>query len=364
MKSRPHQVAPRRRTVRLIIAYKNFAANKGISHIGLGVTAMTNAKVLTKAGVWVEVWPILSAADLRRRLELARAEAHHRHEVPPSHVVVSAPWIGTHELSALVHHFTDTQFAVVSHSNVGFLQADANGMRLLREYAHLEQATHNFRVAGNCQKFVRWFTAAYHVAAAYLPNLYPIEPRPRHPKTWQHNGVLRIGAFGAIRPLKNHMTAAAAAIAIANRLHADVELHMSAGRTEGGGDTVMRAIRAMTAGLPNLVLKEVGWATWPEFRAKVSHMHLLLNLSYSESHNMVCADGIHEGVPSVVSEAIDWVPPNWTASFDDANDVADRAVALLHDPFAARHGLECLDTHNRQGVLAWERYLGLLETDR
>ncbi len=67
----------------VILAYKNFAANRNISHIGLGVAAINTAKVLRREGIKTDVWPILSAADLRKRLVVAPAE----------HVIISAPWI-------------------------------------------------------------------------------------------------------------------------------------------------------------------------------------------------------------------------------------------------------------------------------
>ncbi len=44
---------------------------------------------------------------------------------------------------------------------------------------------------------------------------------------------------------------------------------------------------------------------------------------------MVTADGIAEGVPSVVSEAIDWAPRSWKAPVDDANAMARIGRKLL-----------------------------------
>ncbi len=73
----------------VILAYKNFAANRAVSHIGLGVTALNSAKTLRDAGVAADVWAIASAADLRTRLRGSAA----------SHVVVSAPWIATAEMA-------------------------------------------------------------------------------------------------------------------------------------------------------------------------------------------------------------------------------------------------------------------------
>jgi hypothetical protein len=53
-----------------VICYKNFAANRNISHIGLGVAALNNSKCLSREGITTDVWPTLDAADLKRQLKL------------------------------------------------------------------------------------------------------------------------------------------------------------------------------------------------------------------------------------------------------------------------------------------------------
>jgi UDP-N-acetylmuramoylalanine-D-glutamate ligase len=53
----------------VVLAYKNFAANRNISHIGLGVAAINTAKVLRREGIRAQVWPIMNPADLRTRLQ-------------------------------------------------------------------------------------------------------------------------------------------------------------------------------------------------------------------------------------------------------------------------------------------------------
>lgn len=72
---------------------------------------------------------------------------------------------------------------------------------------------------------------------------------------------------------------------------------------------------------------------------------------------MVTADGIAEGVPSVTSDAIDWVPRRWEASADDANDIADVGLGLLFNPQAAQDGLVALKDHNAIGVASWSSVL-------
>ena len=339
---------------RLILAYKNFAVNKGISHIGLGVAAVNTAKVLRREGLETDVWPVVHAADLSDRIQQANQIPG---ASPVTHVVVSAPWIPTPDIQAMVAAHANVSFAVNCHSNVGFLQADSSGVRLVREAMEVERGAWNFHLAGNCGKFCRWVTATYQAPCAYLPNLYYLDHTTVVNRPLYRGGVLRIGAFGATRPLKNFLSACGAAIDIAANLKTGLEIWMSTGRTEGGGDTVLRAARAMIAGLPDVKLVESGWQSWPQFRSTVRHMHLLLQPSYTESFNMVTADGVAEGVPSVVSDAIDWAPDHWKAKADDVRDIARVGRQLLSDPHAAQDGLHALTAHNTLGLQAWKQHL-------
>ena len=193
-------------------------------------------------------------------------------------------------------------------------------MRMVREGLDLRRTSPNFRIAANSGRLARWSYSAYGTPCALLPNMYHLDDA--HPKRERYSGgTLRIGAFGATRALKNLMTAGGAALQIANELRVDLEFWISSGRNEGGG-SVVDAVRQMMTGLPHVKLVENGWQTWPQFRRTVRHMHLLLQPSYTESFNVVTADGIAEGVPSVVSDAIEWAPDNWKAPVDDAGGMA------------------------------------------
>jgi glycosyltransferase involved in cell wall biosynthesis len=344
---------------RLILAYKNFGANKGLSHIGLGVSAMQTARYLRERGYLVEVWPILGAGDLQAKLDNDReTQAVHRH-VPISHVVISAPWIPTLDIQKLIAVNFDIEFAVNSHSNIGFLQADPNALRLLREDSQLEQQFSNFHVAGISARFVEWWERTYQTIMYWLPNLYPIDPCKIPHKMWSGSaGVLRIGCFGAIRPYKNVLTAAAAALEIAVRLRVDdLEFSVSGGREEGGTGTILAAIREMYSGVPRAHLVVNNWQSWPEFLRTVGAQDLLLQVSYSEGFNMVTADGVAMGVATVVSDAITWAPPQWIALSDSASDVANRGISLLHDPCAAQEGAKYLLKHDHAGFRSWVKFL-------
>jgi hypothetical protein len=331
----------------VVLAYKNFAANRNISHIGLGVAAINTAKVLIEHGIHTAVWPIINAEDLRRRLQ-AR---------PAKDVIISAPWIPSAELQALGNDFPCTQFAVNCHSNVGFLQADRNGVKLVREMMELEAGNANIHLAGNSRRFCDWIRFAFSAPCVYLPNLYYLHHEPIPMPRPFHGGTLRIGVFGATRPLKNLMSAAGAALEMARSLRSPLELWMSAGRTEGGGELVIGAVKEMLMGLPGVNLVLSGWQTWPQFRRTVGSMHLLLQPSYTESFNMVTADGVAEGVASVVSSAIDWAPQDWKADVDDTLDIARVGRRLLHDHMAPSEGRRALVHHVSDGVRAYKHYL-------
>ena len=340
---------------RLGLFYKNFAAWKGVSHIGLGVAALNNAEYLNSNSFNAAVFPVRHNIDIVKAIKEYGQEYKHN----LTHVVISAPWISTRDMKAIVEHFPLIQFVVVSHSNVGFLQADPQGIHLLRDYIELSYKLDNLSVGGNSERFTKWLSKAYNVYAVLLPNMYPT-----HSHLLQSivEGVkknfrdtVKIGSFGAIRPLKNQLTACAAAILISKSLDRPVEFHLSAGREEGGGSIVLNAIRQMAHDVPNFEVILDGWCGWPEFRRTVADMDLLIHPSYTESFNMVSADGISQGIPVVGSPAIEWLPDHWKADSDDATEIARVGLNLLYG--GARDGVIALEKHNHSGLQNWTKYL-------
>jgi hypothetical protein len=333
----------------LVLCYKNFAANANISHIGLGVSALNTAKVLKRHGVAVRAFAINSIVDL---------DAFLANNPATTHVVISAAWLPVLDLGKLVIRYPGVEFAVNIHSNVGFLQADSNGVQLLGSYIHLQKELLNFRVSGNSTKFVDWLIAAYSTHPLYLPNLYNLDSTVPVSRPLYNGGTLRIGAFGACRPLKNFLTAAAAAISIGKQLRVPVEFWMNGGRPDGGG-SIERAIRELIRQQAGVSLRILNWSAWPEFLELIGTLHLMIQVSYTESFNMVTADGISKGVPSVVSSAIDWVPDRWVAQSDDALDVACVGRSLITDPCAIADAVDSLERHNQNGFYRWTDFLDL-----
>ncbi len=335
--------------MKVVLAYKNLrAANPVLSHSGLGVTAHHAELSLGAAGIPAEVWAVMEGYHLWRTLE-------RRPDV--THVVTFAPYLDTPFTERLVRHFPRIRFAMTCHSNVGFLQADRHAVKLVREGLELERRVPNFSVGGNSAKFCAWVEEAYGAECAFLPNLYYLENGGCPHRPLYRGGVLRMGIFGATRVQKNIMSAAAAALVIARQASADqTEIWVSSDRVEGG-QGVMASVMEMLSHIPRIRLVEAGWHGWREFRQLVARMHLMLQPSYTESFNMVTADGVAEGVPSVVSTAIDWVPKYWQACADTVLDIARVGRQLLRDPYAAADGYRALQSYNRAGLRAWRAFL-------
>ena len=350
----PHYLDPSLQRAHLAIFYRNFAAkNPTVSHIGLGVNALHTAKVLRKRRIRCDVFPAWTAEDVEQGL---------RQHPSVTHCLIEAPWVGTDQLAKMLHDFPHVQFLVRAHSQIGFLQVEPGAIKLMRDQVLLAEGQLNLTVSANTAKLCEFFRIAYGANLLYLPNLYDIE-RP-HRKRDVHHGhrIVRIGSFGALRLLKNHTTAAAAAMMIARERGSDLELHMTVDRVEHG-KSVLDAVRAMTAGVPGVRLVEAKWASWPEFRRQVSHMDLCLQPSMTETFNLVTADAVAEGVPCVVSPSIEWVPDSWKADCDEVEDMARIGSHLLSSHSGAEEGLRHLERYVREGVDTWERYLASCPLD-
>lgn len=345
--STPHYKIKHLNEVRLLIVYRNFHAKSGkASHVGLGINGLHTARVLQRWSIETNVVGVWDIGQLEKAITVHN----------PTHVLIEAPWVPIPELAALLHKYPNLLFVVRVHSQVAFLQVEAGAVTNFREGLSLQDGNLNLRMAGNSPHFCDWARRAYNSHVLLLPNLYD-HVRP-HAKLPRHQiNPLRVGSFGATRLQKNHATAAAATLLLGTRLGVDVEFHISVNRTEHGLG-VVEMMRNMYRNLPHAKLVEVPWEPWSEFRRTVAHMHLTCQLSNTETFNIVTADSIAEGVPAVVSSAIDWVPSGWQVeNTDSAAEVARVGANLIQDALAPEEGLAALAAYVSKSTKLWGKFL-------
>lgn len=342
--------------IKLLIVYKDPKVHNPVaSHAGLGVTALNTAKVLREHGYDAKPESVVDGYEIRNNLRSGKFSC--------THLVMCAPFFDTPFLESLCIEFPYVTFVVTFHSNVGFLSVDKWAMGILLEQIDLQRTIGNFHIAGNNSRFCAGVRSAFNTQCLLLPNLYPLG-NPVYRAPWR-NGTLHIGAFGAIRVLKNLPSAAWAAQIMARELKTHVDFHISSGRVEGAGsDVVLTTLKRISENVSRhaygMTLIEEPWAPWDVFRtAVVGRMHLLMQPSYTESFNGVTADGISMGIPSVTGPAIDWVPKNWIANVDDVNDMAHTGCMILPsaDNDTPGDGYQFLRRYLNRSLDSWEEFL-------
>lgn len=352
----PHYLAPSHKTAHVCIFYRNF--QKGptrASHIGLGVSALHTCRVLRKQRIQADPYGIWNAYPTKDYPESISTIL----ERTPTctHAVIEALFISVADMSKLLTQFPQVEFVCRNHSQVGFLQVEAGAVNLLREYLTLQDGSLNFKFAGNSDRFAKYVESVYHSPCLLLPNLYDFDRAATKivQPPFDHR-TIRIASLGALRLLKNHSTAAAAAQLIARSRNCNLEFYLSVNREEHGKG-ILQMIRNMYANLKWAKLFENPWESWPDFRKTVSHMDLCLQISFTETFNITTADACAELVPSVVGDCIEWLPDHWKANTDDAVDVARVGNMLLQNPSEVLEGNRYLRKYVRQGTDRWVEFL-------
>jgi glycosyltransferase involved in cell wall biosynthesis len=144
----------------------------------------------------------------------------------------------------------------------------------------------------------------------FLPNYYlPEDDNPRHENP--DSDTINVGCFGAIRPLKNHMIQAVAALMFAKELDKKLHFHINIGRSEMKGTPILKNLIGMFDGLKEQghVLHLHQWMPHSEFLEVVKTMDIGLQVSFTETFNIVAADLVACGIPTVVSKEISWMFP-------------------------------------------------------
>ncbi len=256
--------------------------------------------------------------------EIDRAVTLHR----PSHVIVEAYWVVPEKFDELIALHPEMRWIVRNHSEMPFLANEGIAFGWTAEYlrrgievmCNAPRALADLRaVALACGQQDRMVT--------FGPNVYPIEEAGAVlPHLDRGAPVVDIGCFGAIRPLKNHMLQAVAALAFARRVRRRLRFHVNAARVEGNGDPVLKNLRGLFAAAPGHELVEHGWLPHEGFTALLGGIGIAMQVSFSETFNIVAADAAAASVPVVVSPEVPWLHAYAHA---DPTSAASMTAALL-----------------------------------
>ena len=271
----------------------------------------------------------------------------------PSMVVIEALWVTPEKMSALMAmpEHQDRLWVVRIHSKAAFLAQEGVALEWIKSYPDAVVVCPNTR---GLTRDLRTLG----VEVMYLPNIYNPEPY----ETAAYNRVhdddeLNIGCFGALRPLKNHLNQAIAAISFADKLGMPMKFHVNDTNGNVENASVLQNLEAAFAGTKHELITH-SWTSHREFIDLVQTMDMGMQVSLSESFNLVAADFVNNHVPIVVSDEIGWLPRTCKVSATaDSGEIARMMeyVWKYFYPGIDQKSFKALDRYNGNARAAWWR---------
>lgn len=283
------------------------------------------------------------------------------HNFKPDIIVLEALWCPPYKVQELIKLYPTKKWVVRLHSKTPFLANEGIALTWLRELQKIAKTTDNLFVGFNAKETFKEFKSIGFHTAIYLPNFYfpdPHEPFQLidNPCFHDKKGV-NIGCFSAIRPMKNQLIQAIAAIEYAHKVNRKLYFHINTSRTEQHGEQVLKNIRALFAGTRN-ELVEWPWLDHGTFLKLIGKMDCAMQVSLSESFNIVAGDAVYVGTPIVVSDEIDWLPFFLKVETSSAEKIAKKIDFVLSYPGLSTIAAElCLDSFNVKSLFAWKKFL-------
>lgn len=271
------------------------------------------------------------------------------HIYRPTHVVIEALWVVPEKFGILQALHPDVKWIIRGHSELPFLAGEGIAIDWLCRYVQYKnvylafnskRATHDIR---NLIAEVRpeWSASELAERVLYLPNYYPHHERFRPDR--QDNGYLDVACFGAIRPLKNQLIQAMAAIEYAKIVGKLLRFHINGTRPEQGGNENLKNLRALFRHTRH-ILVEHPWMDHTQFRQLLTTMDIGLQVSFTETFNIVSADMVCAGLPIVVSNEVTWVNQWCKADPNSREDITDKMIKVMD--WRLRAALKILNMRN------------------
>lgn len=285
-------------------------------------------------------------------------------------VIIEAYWVVPEKFLELFLVCPHVSFIIRNHSDMAFLSNEGVVVEWSLKYVGYPnvvlscnsiQATESFRFLVQLEH-PDWTPAQVEFKVPYLPNFYPLEgaEKPKRYDPLLSAGVLNVGCFGAIRPLKNQLIQALAALEYADKYGLTLLFHMNGTRLEMKGDPVRKNLVKLFEAYPQHELVFHPWMPHAEFLDLMREMDVSMQVSFSETFNIVSADAVKCGVPIVVSDEIPWASGWFKADTNDVDDIVEKIERAINFPSwfpffnPNLAGLRRYDAISRR---RWTRYL-------
>lgn len=298
----------------------------------------------------------------------------------PTHVIIEALWVAPERFAILTHLHPAIKWVVRVHSEMPSLASEGVAMEWLSEYVKYKRvfiAFNSERTNNEMVEHIRVKTKnEFSDKVIYLPNHYDMSVtlhghRQYYAKgcpcgsascalaqRWNNDG-LHVGCFGTIHPMKNQLLQAVAAMKVGEFLGRKIYFHINTQRVEGRGEHVLKNLRDLFGGTEH-VLVEHGWMERDNFLSVASRMDIGMQISFSETFNIIAADMVVQGVPMVVSNEIGFIAALFRTSTTNSTAVMFSMLLALVASKLGLHRMNnfLLRTMNRKAKREWLEFLG------
>lgn len=219
----------------------------------------------------------------------------------PTHVIIEALWVVPSKFEVLTRLHPNITWIIRIHSEIPFIANEGIAIDWIFEYMKYP----NVIISVNSPRAERELNYVTPKTMLYLPNYYPVSFGNN--KSAENAGeCINVGCFGAVRPMKNHLLQAITAIQFANEKGKKLRFHINVTRVENNGDPVLKNIRALFLNSEHELI-EHKWLSHEEFVELIATMDMCMQVSFSETFNIVTADAVNNNVPVVASDEVKWI---------------------------------------------------------
>jgi hypothetical protein len=238
----------------------------------------------------------------------------------PTHVIIEALWVVPEKFDVLHKLHPKVTWIVRLHSEMPFIANE--GMAIDWVYIYDKMAKRNkILIAPNTVKMYNDLKKVGVNNLIFLPNYYPVADNKS--EKFVNKNYVDIGCFGAIRPMKNQLIQAVAAIEFGNKITKPINFHINSERIEKG-DSALRNIRALFENQEEHRLIEHPWYSHEDFTELIRRMDLGLQVSLNETFNIVAADFVSNNIPIIGSNEINWLSCLYKANPTSSDDIVKK----------------------------------------
>jgi hypothetical protein len=238
----------------------------------------------------------------------------------PTDVIIEALWVVPEKFEVLHKLHPKVNWIVRLHSEMPFISNEGNAIDWIFRYSNISKEC-NIKIAPNTEKMYNDLKSIGVENLIYLPNYYPVIKNKNHHH--YHRKYINVGCFGAIRPMKNQLIQAVAAIEFGNQIGKPIHFHVNTERIEKG-ENAIKNLRALFANQKEHKLIEHPWYQHSDFIDLISRMDLGLQLSFNETFNIVAADFVSQNIPIVGSDEINWLNCIYKAVATNTRDIVKK----------------------------------------